>query len=190
MPLILALPLCALAALCPLPVRTGFLKSPGAALRVGLAIGAFRRQGSLALTRAEGKLALRLSSSNGERLIPLGRSKDRSAASAVGKAMRFLLRRTRAERLEARLIVNAGDAQSTVLLAALIGAALSSLRAARPGLPLRGRVRCAFSEPGEARLMGIFSLRAGHIMLAALLFCREYCFGRLRAWINTPSKTS
>ena len=186
----LALTLCALVALCGLPVRAGFLKSPGARLRVGVAAGPFRRQATLSLDRSGGKLALRLASPGGERLILLARRKNRPAAAPARKALRFLLRRVRAERLEARLLVNAGDARTTARLAALIVAALSALRAVKPGLPLRGQVQCAFSEPGEARLMGIFSLRGGHIMLAALLFGREYAFGRLRAWINTPSKTS
>ena len=190
MPSFLALILCALAALMGLPVRAGFLKAPGAGLRVGLSAGPVGRQWRVSLVRAEGKAQLLLSSAGGERLIPLGRRKKSPVAAPLKRALLFLSRRARAERLEARLLVSAGDARDTVLLAALIGAALQALQAAKPKLPLKGQVRCAFSGPGEARLMGIFSVRAGHIMLAALLFGREYCFGRLRAWINTPSKTS
>ena len=185
-----ALILCALAALISLPIRVGFLKTPGAGLRVGLAVGPAGRQGSLSLARSEGRLALRLASPGGDRLIPLGRRQKGPASLALRKALRVLLRRLRVERLEARFLINAGDAQTTVLLAALLGTALETLRAVKPGLPLRASVQCAFSGPGEARLMGIFSVRAGHIMFAALLFGREYCFGRLRAWTNTLSKTS
>ena len=185
-----ALPLCALAALCGLTVRVGFLKTPGGRLRLGVSAGPFRRQWTLALSRAEGTIALRLTSARSERLLPLTRRKKKDAGAPIKPALRFLARHVRPERLEARLTVHAGDARSAVLLTALIEGALSALSNLRPDLPLRARVRCAFAGPGEARVMGIFSVRAGHIMLAALLFGREYCVGRLRAWKNTPSKTS
>ena len=190
MPAFLALPLCALIALAGLTVRVGFLKVPGGKTRVGLAAGPLRRQWTLSLARAEEGIALRLQSTAGERLLPLKKRGKGQVSMPLRKALRFLLRQVRAERLEARVRVNAGDAKNTVLLAAVMSGAMAAFQAARPRLPLRWQVGCAFSEPGEARLMGIFSVRVGHIMLAALLFGREYGFGRIRAWINTPSKTS
>ncbi|MBO4884571.1 MAG: hypothetical protein J5602_04600, partial [Clostridia bacterium] len=114
----------------------------------------------------------------------------REAAKPLRRAAFFLMKRVRADRLEADINVDTGDACGTALLTALLGAALSALAAAYPAAPLKRRVSCSFRGEGAARLMGIFSTRAGYIMLAALVFGRDYCFGRIRAWTNTPSKTS
>ena len=186
----IALPLCVLAALCALPVRVGFLKTPGGKPRAGVALGPVRRQWTLSLAPGKEGPALRLASARGEALVPLFRKNKGPASESLTRALRFLARRFRPERLQVELRVRASDARSTVLLATLAEEALAILTAVRPALPLRRRVTCAFAGPGAARLMGIFSARAGHIMLAALFFGREYCIGRLRAWINTPSKTS
>ena len=42
----------------------------------------------------------------------------------------------------------------------------------------------------QAELSGMISLRAGHIMLAALLGVFEYASGRISQWTSIPSKAS
>jgi len=188
----IALPLCLLVALAALPLRAGFLKLPGAPLRVGLALGPARRQWTLSAALSDGRPALRLASRGGVRLIPFvgGKKLPKTVSAPLKRAARFLIGRLKAERLDAAIDVGLGDACAGAMLTALLNALLSALAAARPGLPLRRRVACAFSGRGGARLMGIFSVRAGHIMLAALVFGRNYCIGRLRTWTSIPSKTS
>ena len=178
-----------LVAFAGMPVRAGFLKTPGAPAKLGLAAGPFRRQWRLSLAAQDGTPALRLTSRTGEKLLPLTRGRRTRGSRPLQKALRFLAKRIRAERLDAALTVDTGDARTTVLFTALLTGAFSALAAARPALPLKSRVECTFRRQGQARLMGIFSVRGGHIMLAALVYCREYCVGRIRAWKSTPSKT-
>ena len=190
MPLWIVLPLCLTLALAALPVRAGFIKLPGRPARLGLALGPVRRQWSVSLAARGGRPMLRLSSASGERLIPLQRRGKRGDSTPTRRALAFLVKHFHTERLEAFIAVGGGDARSVVLRAALLETLLSALAAARPALPLKRRVACAFGQPGETRVMGIFSARVGHIMLAALLYVRELCIWRLRIWTSTPSKTS
>ena len=188
----IALPLCALVVLIAMPVRLGAVKTPDAPLKIGVSIGPARRQWRLSPATLQGRPALLVASPRGERLLPLpSKRPERTAASQAAKrAGLFLVKRLRAERLLALVRLNSGDARDTVLWCALIESVLSALTCVLPALPLERRISCAFSGRSEARLMGIFSVRFGHIMLAALVWAREYCFGRIRAWTNTPSKAS
>lgn len=85
--------------------------------------------------------------------------------------------------------IGLSDAAAT----ALICGAANSLDAALFAVAKRARVslRPDFAAASaHAELSGMISLRAGHIMLAALLGAWEYGLGRLKTWKSIPLKAS
>ena len=188
------LPALLLGLLVPLiatPVRVGFVKRPGEALRVGLSVGPVRRQAALSLAFSGRAPALRLASGRSERLIPIVRKrKPETDIKPFKRAALYLLKRFHADRLDVLVNVDTGDAAGTAILAALVSASLDALAAVKPHLPLRRQVSCSFAQAGAVSAAGIFSARLGHIMLAALIAGRDCLFGRIRTWTSTPSKTS
>lgn len=108
---------------------------------------------------------------------------------AALKALGFLSRRLKLVSLNVEGTVALTDAAATALLC---GAA-NSLDAALFAVARRARIslRPDFSAPSaRAELSGMISLRAGHIMLAALLSAWEYGLGRMKSWKSIPSKAS
>ena len=178
----LAAPVCLLIALCALPVRFGLLKSPGG-LTLGLLIGPFRAQKRLSLAQCDAGPALCLDSPGHHRILPLLPMLKTDPRAQPGfrpalSAAKYLLGQIRPDRINLDLTIDTGDACRTVLAAAAVSSALNALTAVRPGLPVSGRLRCSFNRKGELHALGIFSCRVGHIMLAALIFGREYLIRR------------
>ncbi len=99
------------------------------------------------------------------------------------KPLRYLARRGRV--LHLQLALSAGDAFATALACGLLSALLPPL-AGRPP-----RVVPQFGAPQwRLRALCIAGASLGHIMVAALWCAASMTAGRLRAWINGPSKAS
>lgn len=103
----------------------------------------------------------------------------------------YLLRHIRPESFCASGAVAARDAAATALLYGSIhtfGGMIAPIFA--PG-HFKIDLRPDFSgQASTLELCGMFSLRIGHIILAALIAAFHYANGRLTQWKNTRSKTS
>ena len=83
-----------------------------------------------------------------------------------------------------------GDAAATALICGGVRSIGHALRCAT-GRSVRLSLTPVFSADRlQAELSGMISLRAGHIMLAALLGVFEYASGRISQWTSIPSKAS
>lgn len=87
-------------------------------------------------------------------------------------------------------VFGSGDAALTALVCGGADALGHTLRAST-GRSVHLHLQPDFAaEKMHAELLGMISLRAGHIMLAALLGAFEYATGRFHQWTSTPSKAS
>ena len=114
--------------------------------------------------------------------------KPRPKIKDVLPALKYLLKHLEFFHLDGTLGV--GDAAATALLCG----GVQSVGYVLEGVSNR-RVHIALTpdfsaDRIQADLSGMISLRAGHIMLAALLGVYEYASGRISQWISTPSKVS
>ena len=108
------------------------------------------------------------------------------------KAFRHVLRHTQVNALSLRGTLSLGDAALTAVFCGALGSLISALATA-----MQARLECAlqpdFSSPRielTGELSGIVTLRAGHIILAALIGAIDYGNGRLSQWTDTRLKTS
>lgn len=112
--------------------------------------------------------------------------KPKPRISDVLPALKYLLKHLEFFRLGGTL--GTGDAAATALLCGSVqsvGYALEGVSNRHIHIAL---IPDFYADCIQADLSGMISLRAGHIMLAALLGVYEYASGRISQWISTPSK--
>ena len=172
------------------PVQFGVHWTRGAKVQLGWMFGPVRFRFLGQVERGEdGAWRAQLTSEDGarERQIALPPRVDVSAlAGGAKRAATYFLGHVHAVRLRASLTLASGDAARDALLCGAMTAAVSAVRAAWPELPLRARV-CVNWRGGETQgaLLGIWSIKAGHIIAAALLGAGDYLVRRISAWKNT-----
>lgn len=170
-----------LAYFAAVPVKIAFVLRPGAGARFGLGIAAF--EGRFARRAAEGRLAR----PRARRKKPAFDKKILKLILELLRTVRYLLRHAE---LDVRGRLGLGDAALTALACGSAGALAAAARAAT-GAHLRAEIAPDFGEMRPSgEITGIITLRAGHIMLAALIGAIDYSHGRLSAWTDTRSKTS
>lgn len=177
----MAVTLAAIAALlfyfCAIPVK--FALVVRISNHPGFGAGAAAFEGRFALRRA-GKRA------RGEKKhLPWKREEKKlarlDALPAALKAGRYLLRHLRLEALRARGRLSAGDAAQTALLCGCASALEGALAPCAPPGAVRLALQPDFSGAGnDLTLCGMVSLRAGHIILAALIGAWNNCIRRIR----------
>lgn len=108
---------------------------------------------------------------------------------SVIRFLKYAVRHTRIERISLNGRFGSGDAALTAIVcgsAASVGCALRGVSCKR----IRIHLNPDFSaDTFRAELVGMISIRAGHIMLAALLGAYQYGSRRLKKWTSIPSKT-
>lgn len=113
---------------------------------------------------------------------------DARALSARLAALRHFLRHVSIDSLSAGGTISTPDAARTAILGGCAQAAAAALRVF-PQVSIR--LRTDFSaEHSRALVCGMFSIRAGHIILAAAIFAARYIKGGIAQWKNTRLKTS
>lgn len=157
------------------PIKLAFCAKAGADAGFGFAVAPFERR--FARRRAE------------IRCLAPKPSKPHRKTHIAPRDVPLLLRSAfkalkhaglRIERLRIEGEFGAGDAAATALICGGLDALGRAVRAAA-GCDVRLELRPDFSSARlHARLDGIISARAGHIILAALLGAFEYALGRLQ----------
>ena len=170
--------------LSAVPLKIAFVLRAGEKFGFGVGVSAF--EGRFARAAAEKNIG-RKSRRRSKKI-----SLNRIVLKSILKSARHILRHARLEAFSARGSVSLGDAALTALVCGAAGSVLAAVSA-----PAQARIECAlqpdFSSPGIAlagEVSGIVSLRAGHIMLAALIGAIDYGNGRLSQWTDTRLKTS
>lgn len=163
--------------LCAIPVKFALVVRIADAPGFGAGAAAF--EGRFALRRA-GKRARgekkHLPWRKGERKIA-----RTDALPAALKAARYLMRHLRLEALRAWGSLSAGDAAQTALICGCAGALEGALSPCVPPGTVRLALQPDFSGGGnDLTLCGMVSLRAGHIILAALIGAWNYLLRRIR----------
>ena len=108
------------------------------------------------------------------------------------KAGRYALKHMELDALTVRGTIGLGDAALTAVACGALSGFCQAVAAAT-GAKLEGGLQPDFSAPQIAlsgEITGIVTLRAGHIIFAALIGAIDYGNGRLSQWIDTRSKTS
>lgn len=182
-----------------LPVRAGAAWRTGSELRMGITVGwlKFSARGGIKYSVGAG-LAASLTHDRSGRVhtFELMQSSIDSAAlksqfSLAAPALRYLLGHVQVHRLRASVHLSLPNAAHTALLYGFLRTALNTLHAVRPSLPLSQSVSADFrSGHTQIELYGILSCRFGHIMAAALIFCRNYLSRRIHSWTSSQSKAS
>jgi len=104
------------------------------------------------------------------------------------QAGRAALKHLHIESVRVDGVFGSGDAALTALVCGGTDALGHTLRAST-GRNVRLHLQPDFAaEKMHVELLGMISLRVGHIMLAALLGAFEYATGRFHQWTSTPSK--
>jgi len=186
--------------LSALPVRAGALWKNGFPLRVGVMIGPFRfsAQADLKYTEENGPIAsLPQDRSRKNRQLSLlrraaGQTSSKNRMPHSSRAVKYLFSRLQAEQIRIYLHFALSDAARSAFLYGASNALLSALRAVYPSLPLNASVSVDFGS-GKTQLVfsGILSCRLGHIILAGLIWLRDFLAWRIQAWTtSSPSKAS
>lgn len=106
------------------------------------------------------------------------------------RSLKYASAHTKIERIHLTGHFGSGDAALTALVCGSTDAVGYALRGAS-GKRVRISLQPDFStDTLRAELVGMISIRAGHIMLAALLGAIQYGSRRLKKWISTPLKAS
>ena len=178
--------------LAAMPVRVGFLLSSGQPAAFGITFGPLRRRYSVRVTATQSGHALLIESGRSQRVLPVSALRNRSKQPGLpfSKIIVYIIRHTRADRLDCRLALSTGSAARDCVAIGLLRALADALAHVEPSLNLTARFDCRFGQQSEGHALGIFSCRAGHIMLAALMIGREVLIRRLKSWKSTPSKAS
>ena len=107
-------------------------------------------------------------------------------ARAALRALKYVAGHIKIESIHLEGRVGTGDAASTALLCGCIqtlGCVPGGIVSVRLNPDFSGKIL-------RAKLTGMISARAGHIMIAALLGAFQYGLRRLKKWTGTPSKAS
>ncbi len=191
--------LLALFYLIMLPVRAGAAWRTGSEMRVGITIGGLRFSAHCGIKYSVGAgLAASLTHDRSGKIRSFNliqsaaeRAAHRDQIEALSGALKYLLRHVQPWRLRADIHLSLPDASHTAFLCGALRTLLNSLSSVRPSLPLSGSVSADFhSGHTQIALCGILSCRFGHIMAAALIWCRDYLSRRIRTWISSQSKAS
>ena len=115
-------------------------------------------------------------------------AEKRQRLPACFAGLQYFYRHVKLDFLSAEGSISTGDAAKTALLCG--GAAAFSA-----SLPQNARVYCSLQPDfsaghSDAIIRGMFSIRAGHIILAAAIGTAHYIKGGIAQWKNTRSKTS
>ena len=182
MPVCLFAILATLAYLSAMPLRFAFLLRRGEAARFAVGVGLF-----------EARFARRAAERRLSRPARSRRRRHPISPRSLGplwRAGRYLLRHLRLDALEARGSLGLGDAALTALVCGEANA-LACTAAAAADAALRAEVRPDFSAAAfTGEFSGMLTVRAGHIILAAIIGIFDYGSGRLAAWTDTRLKTS
>jgi len=157
--------------LSAIPVRIAFRLRTGTAPHFGVGVSLFEAR----FARA-GALTQFRKTSSPKKLPP----------KELLRSARYLLRHTDELRIDG--VFGAGDAALTALVCGAVSSAGHAFTAASRRaviFALRPDFSC---ERLRVDASGIVSLRAGHIILAALLGAYDYATGRFQQWTSTPSK--
>lgn len=168
--------------LSAVPVQIAFILRFDGSLRLGAGLSAFEPRRAQRRARTA-RLKKPTSSKKWKPKHPA------ALLNAALKTLKLLSRHLKLLSLRVEGTVGLPDAAATALLC---GAA-NSLDAALFAVTRRARIslRPDFSAPSaRAELSGMISLRAGHIMLAALLGAWEYGLRRMKTWKSIPSRAS
>ena len=171
-----------------LPVRAGLAWKSGKPVRVGITIGPMRfsAHGDIKYEEGTGLIASLTHDRSGKirQLTPLRQTAD--GLSSLSGAMRYLIRHVSPWRLRAHCHLSLPDASHTAFLYGILLSGLSVLRAVKPAWPLNASVSADFrSMRTQLDFCGILSCRLGHIMAAALIWCRDYLTRRIHTWITS-----
>jgi len=162
--------------LSAIPVHVSFFLRVGVDTRFGLGISIF-----------EPRLAFRRSLKQNAGLKPPKLTEKLHPADILS-SIRTMLKHLRIERICLDGIFGSGDAAVT----ALVCGGISSIHCALHGMQ-KGIVHLNLQPDFSADrlrvdLSGMISLRAGHIMIAALLGAIQYGSRRFKAWTSIPSR--
>ncbi len=191
--------LTALFYLIMLPVRAGIAWRTGEPLRVGITIGGLRfsAHGGIKYGVGAGLIASLTHDRSGRihsfNLLQSAaeRAARRNRFEAMSRALKYLFRRVQIQQIRSSAHLSLPDASHTAFLYGMLRAAFSTLHAVRPSLPLTASVSADFhSGHTQAAFLGILSCRFGHIMAAAVIFCRDYLARRIHTWTSSQSKAS
>jgi hypothetical protein len=106
------------------------------------------------------------------------------------RSLKYASDHTKIERIRLDGSFGSGDAALTALVCGSTDAVGYALRGAA-GKKVQISLAPDFSADSlRAELVGMISIRAGHIMFAALLGAIQYGSRRLKKWISTPLKAS
>lgn len=106
------------------------------------------------------------------------------------RALRYAAEHVRMERICLEGRFGSDDAALTALVCGSATALGNALRCAT-GHEIRFALQPDFGDgPVRAELVGMISIRVGHIMLAALLGAFQYGSRRFKKWTDIPSKAS
>ena len=173
--------------LSAVPVKIAFDLRAGEKTGWGAGVSAFEGR----FARAAARRRLAKEKKRPKRKLPAKINRLQLLKSAL-KTGKYILRHLQVNAFSARGALSLGDAALTALVCGAAGSLITALAAATDV-----RFECAlqpdFSNPKIAlagEISGIVTLRAGHIMLAALIGAIDYGNGRLSQWIDTRLKTS
>ncbi len=195
----LAAGLVALFYIIMLPVRAGAAWRTGSELRVGITIGGLRFSAHGGIKYAVGAgLAASLTHDRSGKVHSFNliqsaaeRAARRNELEALSQALKYLFRHVQPWRLRADVHLSLPDASHTAFVCGALRTVLNTLHTVRPSLPLNSSISADFhSGRTQIALCGILSCRFGHIMAAALIFCRNYLTRRIHTWTGSQSKAS
>ena len=169
---------------CAIPVKIALHLHIGEKIRFTSGVAIF-----------EGRFADRLAEkhANGKKKPPMlsrwiKNTQLRIRLSACMAGLRHFYRHVKIDAISAEGVVSAADAASTALIC---GTATALSAALKKYCSVSIRLRPDFSAGHSCVIVrGMFSIRAGHIILAAAIGTAHYIKGGIAQWKNTRSKTS
>ena len=169
--------------LSTIPVKLAFCLRFGSGGGFGVGVAPFeaRFARKIALNRRDtGKLPVRF----------LRNADPLALLKGALRALNFARKHLRLDSLTLEGVLGTHDAALTALVCGMLNALGCALGCAA-GRPVRIAVQPDFAADRlNGGLSGMISIRAGHIMLAALMGAFEYASGRFNRWISIPLKAS
>lgn len=163
--------------LCAVPVHIAFRIRLGADNRFALSVSLF-----------EPRFALRKVRQETSRFKPPKLSGSAKPSDILG-IIRAAVRHARPDNLSVHGIFGSNDAASTALVCGCAAALDCALQGSIKKIHID--LQPDFSADRlRAELTGMISIRAGHIMIAALSGAFQYGSRRLKEWTSIPSKAS
>ena len=182
-----------------LPVRAGIAWKNGEPLRAGITVGGFKfsAHGGIKYAAEGGLIASLTHDRSGRvhffRLIEsaAGRAARKKRLESMSGALKYLFRHVQPHQLRLSAHLSLSDASRTAVLYGILRTTANMLHAARAELPFKSSISADFhSGHTQIAFLGILSCRFGHIMAAALIFCRDDLVRRIQTWTSSQSKAS